>query len=146
MMPSLVKSAPGVEHEQRQLECTLTPEEKQVRAKEQADTELEIRALKAERGGLTGAINKLGVKRGQLADVVKSERETRMVACTWTPDFTAGTTSCSRDDTGEVIESRPLTAAQRQGSLALVEGDGDDEPEPESPKPLRGRRTQHEHA
>ena len=49
--------------------------------------------------------------------------EYRPVECAETRDFTAARIRVTRMDTGEILEDRPMTAAERQRELALVDED-----------------------
>jgi len=129
-------AAPRGEREQRELECILTEAEVIARGDDMSAAEIEIDEHKKTRRGITGSINELAEKRNKLARVIEAGKEKRLVECEWTPDFGAGQTVCARLDTGEVIETRPLTNADRQTGLALVPDDdeGDDAPPP-APQP-----------
>jgi hypothetical protein len=114
------KPAVEVEHEQRELDCTLTEPEALVRGDEMAAAEVEIEGLESQRKGLNGQIADLRERRRVLAHVIESGTEKRMVQCTWTADYGTGMTTCVRDDTGEVLAQRPLTAGDRQTNLLPV--------------------------
>jgi hypothetical protein len=53
----------------------------------------------------------------ELAHAIDAKEELRDVDCTESMDFERGQYSLIRDDTGEEIEARELTDAERQGSL-----------------------------
>lgn len=133
-------AAQGTEREQRELECVLTPAERVTRSDEMKSAELEIEKLKGERTTITREINQLATTRNTLAHVLEANKEIRMTACTWTPDYRANLTVCTRDDTGAAVEQRPLTSDQKQVGLELVPG-GDDDDGP--PSPRRGRSHSH---
>lgn len=113
----MVQPAVKVEREQRELECLLGDDERLQRGDALADARLEIERLKATRKGLNGQIADLDDQVLKLAGVVDTGKELRMVGCTWTPDYASGMTVCTRDDTGDAIEQRSLTAGDRQTSL-----------------------------
>lgn len=101
--------------------CQLTPaemlqrglalaqlEEKIVSEDQHADSvEKELKAREAQ----------LVLERSKLALAVRTGREPREVDCHAVLDFGDGRYDEFRDDTGEVIFSRPLTDAERQQSL-----------------------------
>lgn len=144
-------SPAAVVSETRTLECLLSDPEKVQRGEAMSAAELEIEQLQMQRKGLNGQIAALREQRNKLAHVLDTQRETRPVQCHWEADYAAGTTHCIREDTGEVIEQRPLTADETQVDLTF---DGDEEPAPApppAPAPRRGGRRarpplHHEHA
>lgn len=138
--------APPVEVEQRELECTLSGPEWDMRSKELADTELEIIKIKSARKALTGQISQLSELRSKLAAVVESERETRQVICHWHQDWTAGTAVLRRTDTDEVVDQRTLTAEERQTGLSLVTDHAAAAAPTSAPTPTSKRGKSHEHA
>jgi hypothetical protein len=134
------RTPPPVEREQRELACTLTDTQVRERGEQQSAAELEIERLKSQRKGLTGAISDLAEKRNALAHVIDTRVEQRMVDCAWIADYAAGLSSCVRQDTGEVIEQRPITNGERQTGLPLdvaapVPGDDLDDEAP-APAPV----------
>lgn len=50
---------------------------------------------------------------------VKDREELRKVRCTWHADYAAKKAYLTRDDTGEEITARELTAKEMQGALPL---------------------------
>lgn len=110
-----------IEREQRELECDLTETEVRQRGEALATARLEIEQLKQARKGINGQIADLDDQVLKLSNVVDQKHETRMVGCSWTPDYGSGMTVCTRDDTGVAIEQRALTASDRQGSLTVHE-------------------------
>jgi len=135
------RTPPPVEREQRELACTLTDTQVRERGEQQSAAELEIERLKSQRKGLTGAISDLAEKRNALAHVIDTRVEQRMVDCTWIADYAAGLSSCVRQDTGEVIEQRPITNGERQTGLPLDDqpSDGPDEAPAPVTQPARRR-------
>jgi len=114
-------AAVRIEREQRELQCDLTESEVRQRGESLATARLEIEQLKQTRKGINGQIADLDDQILKLANVVDQKHETRMVQCTWSPDYASGMTVCTRDDTGVAIEQRALTAADKQGSLQMHE-------------------------
>lgn len=112
---------------ERELAVKLTEPELLERGDRQADCEIEIEGLKLERKRLNGEITRLATERARLAHIVDSKQEDRSVSCTWRASFETNSFVLTRNDTGEQIEARPMTAAERQGSLfGLDGGEADD--------------------
>jgi hypothetical protein len=132
---------PQGEREQRELECVLTEAEVLARGDAMSAAELEIRTHKSTRKGITGTINDLAEKRLKLAEVIETGKEKRKVDCEWLPDYAVGQTVCTRLDTNEVIETRPLTSEDRQTGLALVPDAADADPQPDGTVAVTTART-----
>ncbi len=140
----------AVVSETRTLECLLTEPERIQRGEAMSAAELEIEQLGMQRKGLNGQIAALREQRNKLAHVLDTQRETRPVQCHWEADYSAGVTTCVREDTGEVIEQRPLTPDETQVDLSFADDGETEPPPPPTPQPRRGRRARpplhHEHA
>jgi hypothetical protein len=104
---------------ERELPCKLTEVELLARGEAQAEAELKIEALKAERRELNRAINVQVDERNKLAHTIDSGLENRKVVCKWIADFEHNVWNLIRQDTGEQVEQRTMTAADRQGALPL---------------------------
>ena len=126
---------PSGEREQRELECVLTEGEFTLRSDAMADCELEIEKLKEQRKGLNGAIAAAAAERQRLAHVIETRRETRMVDCAWNEDFRQNVKRLIRQDTGAEVDTKPMTAADRQGTLALLPSLPPVDAEPAAPQP-----------
>ena len=115
------------EREQRQLLCKLTEPEMLARGDEMAECENTIAVLKDKRRGLNGKIADLAERRGKLAKVIDSGSEERAVDCVWIDDIKQNCKDLVRQDTGEKVDTRPLTAADLQTGLDLGGGGPDDD-------------------
>lgn len=108
-----------VEREQRELMCKLTEGEIIARGDEMAKAELEIDRLKETRRGVNGQIADLSTRRNKLATIIEEGEEARAVDCTWIEDFAKNVVRLVRQDTGAEVDTRPMTADDRQESLGL---------------------------
>jgi hypothetical protein len=108
---------PSPDIEVRELSCTLTESELLARGEAMADAELQEEQLKAERAGVTEQIKGRQVLRRKLAGVIDSGTEKRDVRCAWIEDFAQNCFHLVRQDTGEVIDTRAMTADDRQEAL-----------------------------
>jgi hypothetical protein len=103
--------------EQRSLPCKLTEPELLKRGEAMAECELQIEKLKLDRTDLNNQI-KVGVKqRGDLAHVIDTGEEDRDVRCEWLKDFKQNAMRLVRLDTQGEVETRTLTASERQGDI-----------------------------
>jgi hypothetical protein len=105
--------------EQRELMCKLTEIELLARGETMAEAELEIAKLKETRKGINGQIQDYSATRNKLAKVIENGEELRMVDCAWIEDDKQNVHNCIRQDTGELVMSRAMTAADRQQTLGL---------------------------
>jgi hypothetical protein len=117
-----------VGREQRELMCKLTEAELLQRGETMADADLEIGKLKETRKGINGQIADLTTTRSKLAKIIDDGEELRMVDCAWIEDLPQNVQNCVRQDTGELVTSRAMTAADRQEGFAFADGDADDAP------------------
>lgn len=147
----------GRETEVRKLPVKLTEPELLKRGDEMAACELEIEKQKGVLGGVNSEIKKATKRRKELGHVIDSGTETRDVRCEWIEDFPKNVWRLVRQDTGDEVDSRPMSANDRVGKLPF-ESRGDDMPPPPrsskakavapvsdaaplaSPAPKRGRR------
>lgn len=83
------------------------------------------------------AMGKLEDAALKLRMAVRDGVEERDVACTWTKDFRDGVLRCHRDDTGELLEERPLSDEDRQANLRDLLADVAETPEPGTREALR---------
>lgn len=104
---------------ERELPCRLTDDELRMRGDAMAEAELAVDLLKDERRALNKKILAHTDARNHLAHVIEAEVEPRMVVCKWIPSFEENVFRLVRQDTGEVVEQRPMSAADRQGSLPI---------------------------
>lgn len=88
---------------------------------ELAEKIAESRALEARRKGAAAGFKardeEIRARADELSEAVKSGRENRMIECRWTRNETFQRMELGRVDTGEVIESRPLTHDEKQVKL-----------------------------
>jgi len=104
---------------ERELPCKLTNDELRMRGDAMAEAEIAVDLLKDERRAVNKKILAQTDARNRLAHVIESELEPRMVVCKWIPSFEENAYRLVRQDTGEVVEQRPMSAADRQGSLPI---------------------------
>lgn len=102
---------------EKKLAVKLTEKELLDRGNRAADCEIEIAALKAERSNFTRAINEQASKRAQLLGVIDAKEEERMVLCHWAKNFAHNCWDLIRSDTRAVVDTKPLTAADRQAEI-----------------------------
>lgn len=69
---------------------------------------------------LKARLTELDARRTQLAFVVARQEEERDVRCDVIADLNSLVANITRVDTGEVVQSRPLTDAERQDVLPLA--------------------------
>ena len=110
----------------RDLPVQLTEEDLAQKAKELADAELKVDALKEEAKGLNSQKRAAEGHRLELAHIVESGHEERQVPCRWIEHIEENCKRLVRQDTGGVVHEEALTAEDHQGALNLVR-DGDDE-------------------
>lgn len=103
---------------QETLATKLTPEEFNARATKLAETHealaLEREVQKEQKAEMKLRIESLEKQRTELARVVRSGREDRVVDVEWHADDRKGVVELVRMDTGEVFETRPMKAAEKQ--------------------------------
>lgn len=112
---------------ERELPCKLTEDELRMRGDAMADAELLVDQLKDERRALNKKIFAQTDARNRLAHVIDAESEPRLVVCKWLADFEHNVYQLIRQDTGELVEQRPMSAADHQAELPYPAdgGDGD---------------------
>lgn len=135
----VAKSKPR-EVEDRFLPVKLTEVELIERAEEMAAAELELEQLQLERSDLAHRMGEARKRRARLAHTIDLGTEDRTVCCEWHEDFAKNVWRLKREDTGEEVDTRPMTATDRTGELPFDDGPGD-EPPPRSPSPKRGKKT-----
>lgn len=120
---------PEVTTVQRELPCQLSDDQIIERANAMADLDAEISKLKDRRKSVNQKIREKDDERLKLSDEVEKGTELRMVTCRVDEDFAHNVVRIVRNDTGETVEERPMTAADRQESMGLVMGEryGDDD-------------------
>lgn len=115
----------GSRIEHQQLYVHLTQDEFNVRSDELAKITQDINLLDEERKVAVKRyrerISEMTVERDLLANVVSEHREKRSVECHWEENWGRKTMELYRQDTGEMVNSRDMTAEERQGVLKLVD-------------------------
>lgn len=135
---------PEPDSENRELLCELTQAELLNRGDAMADAELHIERLKAQRSEVADRIKAERATRRKLAGIIDAGKEFRQVRCAWIERFENNCFELVRQDTGAVVDTRAMTAADRQETIDLGGDDeelgpeGDDE-ELEEPGPARAR-------
>ena len=129
----------------------LTEPERLARGHEMAQCEVDIETLKGDRATTGRSIREQEKRRNELGHMLEVGTEPRELACTWVPDYQKNVFNLTRPDTGEVVDTRAMTAADRQGDLLTVEATNLVQlaPPPRSPKgeaatpakPKRSRKT-----
>lgn len=103
------------------LACPLTDYEFTVRAKALAQTEEDLRieeeSQEAVKAGLKEALADIRKRRTMLAGIVSRGEEFRDVECEEVLDYTMGTVTRVRTDTGTLLVTRPMTDEERQRKL-----------------------------
>jgi hypothetical protein len=122
-LPELDTSADTPQRTTRELECVLNDTEVRERGQTMATAERDADRLKVRRKNLNAQIRGLLDRVSELATAIESRRETREIACTWTPDYQRRTWTLTRDDTSEALEQRAMTAADLQTRLPIDGGD-----------------------
>jgi len=113
--------ATRVETEKRRCQVKLTAAELVNRGDEMADCEVKIESLKAERSDLARQVKSHEKRRNELGHAIEKATEERELLCSWHPDYKQNAFLLKRPDTGEQIDTRPMTANDRQGELLGAE-------------------------
>jgi len=114
---------PEPEIETRELLCELTETELLQRGDQMADAELRVQQLKLKRGKVSDEIKREQIVRYELASVIDTGKEARDVECVWMPDYAHSVFRLMRRDTGEIVETRVMSAADRQ--MGMLDDDGE---------------------
>lgn len=104
---------------ERELTCKLTEQELLERGDRMAEAELMIEGLKAKRKEVNAQIGQQVERRALLAHVIESGEEKRTVMCKWISDFASNAWRLVRQDNGAEVETKPMTAGDRQADLGL---------------------------
>lgn len=115
-----------MDKEVRMLPVKLTPEEQRERgvalaAKlgEKCDIEASMKDHAEGEKSKVKAAEKEAIR---LSGIVRSGEEPREVECRWTADYETSQMICFRTDTGEQIDSRPMTLKERTRNLFPIDG------------------------
>lgn len=112
-------SSARVEVEERELPVKLSATELLERGEQMAAAELKIEEQQLERTVITTDINRAKKERARLGHVIDSGEEPRMVRCHWQEDFAKNVWRLVRQDTGEQVDTRAMTADDRQEALSI---------------------------
>ena len=129
----------AVEKERRLCAVKLTEAERVARGDEMADCEVKIEALKAEQSELARQVKTHAKRRNELGHSLDTGTEQRELLCTWEPDYPHSVFKLTRPDSGEVIDTRPMSAQNLNVDLFPATGDTVLPPPPRLPKAKRGR-------
>lgn len=108
---------------ERELDVRLTHEELKARGESMSVAELKIERLKAERKRVNGLISEQVDLRNKLAHVIDTGAESRTVICKWVAFDKENRWSLVRQDTGAEVESKAMTAGDKQQPIDWA-GDG----------------------
>lgn len=144
--------------EVRTLPVDLTEKEISFRAQRLAEVTQKLDDLDEKRRSQNQAIYReakdLNAERRALTKVVTTKREVREVACEQRKDFDRNCIEVVRLDTGEVVDTHPMKAADRQAEIpgidsgtvkeaapAAAQGTKDVEPAPRKPRKAPGKNS-----
>lgn len=107
----------------RNLRVELTPEEVRAASKAQARADNEARQIEANKKSAAdhwkAEAQRVDAEMRLLSRLVLDECDWRDVACEETYDYSAGTVTIVRLDTGEIVGTRPMLDEERQGKMPL---------------------------
>lgn len=128
--------ATQIETMERRCPVALTEAERVARGDEMADCEVKIEALKDRRTELGRTVRMHEQRRNELAHALDAGVEDRDLTCSWVPDYPKNVFRLTRPDTGEVVDTRPMTAGDRQADLLTPPTNGATpmHPPPRSPR------------
>lgn len=129
-----------IEYTSRDLPCSLTATELLERGATLAAASEHGAMLREQAAALNREARSELKTAARLATVIHAKQEIRLISCEWRADWHAGTKSLIRTDTGDVVETVPLTAADKQARLPDVPP-----LTTPAPKPARKPRTQPGH-
>lgn len=133
--------------EVRSCPVRLTEAERIARGDEMSACEIAIERTKGERSELSREIKTQEKRRNELAHMLEVGAEARELKCSWIPDYDKNVFRLTRPDTKEVVDTRAMTASDRQADLLPVEevDVGHQNvvampPPPRSPRPRKSKR------
>jgi hypothetical protein len=114
-----------------------------------ADCEVAVEALKASRSELARQVKTHEKRRNELGHALEAGVEDRDLVCTWHPDYKQNAFLLKRPDTGETIDTRPMSASDLNVELwpapAAAAPTADaaalPPPPPRSPRPRKAKVT-----
>jgi hypothetical protein len=120
----------------------LTEAERIARGNEMSACELNIESLKGHRASTGRTIREHEKRRNELGHMLEVGTESRELKCTWVPDYAHNVFRLTRPDTKEVVDTRAMTADDRQQDLVAVAPEDDVVmvPPPRSPRPRKSKR------
>lgn len=105
----------------RLLKCSLTSEEFTARSEQLAKQVDLLDELADRKAAATSKfkteLEALNAEQRRLATIVEEHAEPRITECRWVGDYSAKIWRMYRDDTGEIVETETMTAADLQPSL-----------------------------
>jgi len=107
----------------RELPCKLTPEEYLERLAEMAEILARLvmgAARKAAHRGYLSTRKKLNERFDDVAQQIYRREQIRRVTCDQVADWQACTIAVTRRDTGEVVEARKMSPAERARDMEIV--------------------------
>lgn len=102
---------------ERELDVQLTDDEMKARGESMSVAELKIERHKAERKRVNALISEQVDLRNKLAHVIDTGLESRTVICKWVAFDKENRWSLVRQDTGAEVESKAMTAGDKQEPL-----------------------------
>jgi hypothetical protein len=87
------------------------------RGDEMADCEVKIEQLKGERSELARQVKTHEKRRNELGHALDTGAEQRELLCAWQPDYAKNVFRLTRPDNAEVIDTRPMSAVDRNVDL-----------------------------
>ena len=118
--------SPSAKPAYRQLPVELTPTERMARAMTAAERQSEYCELESQKKATTSTLGRqLKEIRSEIEDLqraVRSGKETQSVQVETLRNEARRTVETLRLDTGEVVDTRPMTVEERQGKLFGIDG------------------------
>lgn len=114
---SASKPSNGIEKERRLCPVKLSEAERVARGDEMADCEVKIEQLKAEQSELARQVKTHAKRRNELGHSLDTGTEQRELLCAWEPDYQKNVFRLTRPDTREEIDTRPMSAVDRNVDL-----------------------------
>jgi hypothetical protein len=129
-----------IETEKRRCAVKLTAAECGQRADEMAECELKIEQLKADKSELARQVKTHERRRNELGHAIENKTEERELLCEWRPDYKQNAFLLTRPDTNEPVDSRPMTADDRNVDLWPMDAPTATKPLPATPPRSPARR------
>ena len=110
---------------ERELMVKLTDDELNIRGESMAEAELKIERLKLDRKRVNALISEQVDLRNKHAHVIDTGEESRTVICKWIAVDKENRWSLVRQDTGAEVETKAMTAADRQQPIDFAVDGGE---------------------